>query len=156
VLIAPILPGLSDRDDQLEEVVAACVDAGAVSISSVALHLRPGVREHYLAWLASARPDLVDFYRRRYEKAYLPAAEQHELAQRVRRMVQRARGRPAREQVLAGRRGPVASACSSSSTPAPTPDLASAAASAFVSVGRRRAPVPAPPGQLPLGLSADS
>lgn len=103
VLIAPILPGLSDRDEQLEEVVAACVAAGAVSISSVALHLKPGVRQHFLAGLARDRPDLVELYQRRYQRAYLPAAEQRALSQRVRRMVQRARGQPEGEY-----RGPAA------------------------------------------------
>ncbi|HSS09050.1 MAG TPA: radical SAM protein, partial [Acidimicrobiales bacterium] len=93
VLIAPILPGLSDRDDQLEEVVTACVDAGAVSVSTVALHLRPGVREHYLGWLAQVRPDLVKSYEQRYgHRAYLAKAEQRTLAARVQRLVQHAQG----------------------------------------------------------------
>jgi DNA repair photolyase len=83
VLVAPILPGLSDRADQIEEVVTACVDAGATAISAVALHLRPGVREHYLSWLRTARPDLVDEMRRRYRTAYLPAAEQRTLSEQV-------------------------------------------------------------------------
>src|ERR1017187_1069454 len=52
VLIAPVLPGMSDSDDQLRAVAQACLEAGAVSVTPVALHLRPGVREHYLAWLA--------------------------------------------------------------------------------------------------------
>jgi DNA repair photolyase len=96
VLVAPILPGLSDRPEQLEEVVTACVDAGAVSIASVALHLRPGVREHYLSWLAGARPDLVERYRRSYRSAYLGPSEQHALAAHVRDLVkaaEAARGR---------------------------------------------------------------
>jgi len=80
VLVAPILPGLSDRPDQIEEVVAACVEAGATGISSVLLHLRPGVREHYMDWLARARPDLVESYRRRYRRAYLPAGDQQALS----------------------------------------------------------------------------
>jgi DNA repair photolyase len=92
VLVAPIIPGLSDRPDQVDEVVAGCVDAGAVSISSVALHLRRGVREHYLGWLAGARPDLVDEYRRRYRRSYLPAEEQAALAEQVRSSAARARG----------------------------------------------------------------
>ncbi len=46
----------------------ACVEAGAPSISPLLLHLRPGVREHYLGWLA-ARPDLVDRYRRTYPRS---------------------------------------------------------------------------------------
>src|SRR4051795_10025913 len=48
VLVAPILPGLSDAAEQLEAVVKACVDAGAVSVTPLLLHLRAGVREHYL------------------------------------------------------------------------------------------------------------
>jgi DNA repair photolyase len=93
VLIAPILPGLSDRLDQLERVVAGCVEAGAVSISSVALHLRPGVREHFMAQLAKTHPHLVGEYEHRYRRAYLPAAEQEALAARVRQLVAQARGR---------------------------------------------------------------
>jgi DNA repair photolyase len=83
VLVAPILPGLSDGPDQIEDVVTACADAGAVSVSAVALHLRPGVREHYLGWLRAVRPDLVEEIKRRYRTAYLPATEQRALADRV-------------------------------------------------------------------------
>jgi DNA repair photolyase len=93
VLVAPVLPGLSDRPDQLAEVVDACVGAGAVSISTVLLHLRPGVREHYLAWLTEHRPDLVADYERRYRRAYLPANEQRDLSDLVRRLVTDASGR---------------------------------------------------------------
>lgn len=93
VLIAPILPGISDHEEQLEAVVRACVDAGAVSISSVALHLRPGVREHFMAELAKTHPDLVTGYERRYRRAYLPAADQQALAERIRHLVDEARGR---------------------------------------------------------------
>ena len=93
VLIAPVLPGLSDADDQLEAVVTACVEAGAVSVSTVGLHLRPGVKEHYLSWLSRARPDLVALYEQRYgRRAYLPPADQRTLAARVQRLVARVRG----------------------------------------------------------------
>jgi DNA repair photolyase len=87
VLVAPILPGLSDRDEQLAEVVQACVEAGAVSISPVALHLRPGVKEHFLGQLDGTHPALAAEYRRRYRGAYLPAGEQAELAARVASLV---------------------------------------------------------------------
>jgi DNA repair photolyase len=93
VLVGPIIPGLSDRSEQIDEVVAGCVEAGAASISSVALHLRGGVREHYLGWLTGARPDLVDEYRRRYRRPYLPAEEQKALAAQVRSSAARARTR---------------------------------------------------------------
>jgi DNA repair photolyase len=91
VLVAPILPGLSDRDEQLREVVEACVGAGAVSISGVALHLRPGVKEHYLGWLRTVRPELADATEARYRGASLPKAEQQALSDRVRAMVEAAR-----------------------------------------------------------------
>lgn len=94
VLIAPVLPGLSDHPDQLEEVVDVCVEAGAVSVSTNALHLRPGVRQHYLAWLERTYPDLVDTYRRRYRRsAYLPSSEQRQLSSLVARLVDAARAR---------------------------------------------------------------
>ncbi|HET7487431.1 MAG TPA: radical SAM protein [Acidimicrobiales bacterium] len=93
VLVAPILPGLSDGEDQLAEVVEACVAAGAVSVTAISLHLRPGVREHFLAWLAANRPDLLGHYERRYRRSYLPGKEQDEVAGLVRRLVADARGR---------------------------------------------------------------
>ena len=84
VLVAPILPGLSDRDDQVSDVVAACLEAGAVSVSAVPLHLRPGVREHYLTWLRTVRPDLSTTYERLFQRsAYQPAAEQARLSRLV-------------------------------------------------------------------------
>ncbi|HZD65572.1 MAG TPA: radical SAM protein [Acidimicrobiales bacterium] len=89
VLLAPVLPGLSDDPEGLAAVVSACVDAGAVSVTPVALHLRPGVREHYLAWLGDHRPDLVAAYHRRYpgNRAYLPRREQEDLARAVEALV---------------------------------------------------------------------
>ena len=55
VLVAPVLPGLSDSEAQLHEVVEACAAAGAVSISGVALHLR-GRAAHPLLRLARGGP----------------------------------------------------------------------------------------------------
>jgi DNA repair photolyase len=95
VLVAPVLPGLSDAADQLEEVVKACVEAGAVSITPLLLHLRPGVREHYLGWLAGARPDLMERYAGLYPRAYAPAKTQDELATTVRELVGKHGGRSA-------------------------------------------------------------
>ena len=93
VLVAPVLPGLSDSSAQLEEVVTACVRAGAASVTAIALHLRPGVREHFLGWLRPRNPALADDYERRYRRAYLPDAEQKALAARVRALAERAGAR---------------------------------------------------------------
>jgi DNA repair photolyase len=91
VLIAPILPGISDGDEQLSSVVRACVEAGAVSISSITLHLRPGVRELFMPWLERYRPDLVERYKKLYgsRSGYLAREEQERVSERVRALVQR-------------------------------------------------------------------
>jgi DNA repair photolyase len=66
VLIAPILPGLSDAPEQVDEVTRACRDAGAVSVVRGGLRLKPGVKEVYYAHLAKTHPHLVDYYKRLY------------------------------------------------------------------------------------------
>jgi len=89
VLVAPVLPGLSDAPHQLEAVVKACVEAGARSVTPLLLHLRPGVREQYMGWLAEARPDLVADHERRYRSAYASRRTQDELSALVADMVAR-------------------------------------------------------------------
>ena len=74
--MAPILPGLSDRPEQLAEVVRAAREAGATGVWANLLYLRPGTREHFLEALARDWPDQLGQYERLYaRKAYLPAAE---------------------------------------------------------------------------------
>jgi DNA repair photolyase len=87
VLMAPILPGLSDRPDQLREVVEAAIDAGATHVSPILLHLRPGVREEFLPWLEEAHPDLVPRYLEMYRHPYGPKAMRERLGRRVTSMV---------------------------------------------------------------------
>jgi DNA repair photolyase len=96
VLVAPILPGLSDRPEQLEAVIDACVEAGATTITAVPLHLRPGLRDHYRRWLERERPDLLAEHERRYRTAYLPVQERKDLAALVHRLVDEARARHGR------------------------------------------------------------
>ena len=73
--MAPILPGLSDGEEQLHAVVRAARDAGARTIWASAVHLRPGVREHFLEALARDWPDQVERYEALFgQRAYLPAA----------------------------------------------------------------------------------
>lgn len=62
VLMGPVIPGISDAPEQLHATVKAAVDAGAVSVGHVPLHLGPGVKEHFLDWLASHRPELLPMY----------------------------------------------------------------------------------------------
>jgi DNA repair photolyase len=80
VLMAPVLPGISDRPDQLRDVMSAAFDAGATFVSPILLHLRPKVREVYMEWLADNYPDLVDRHQTMYPKAYAAAADRKALA----------------------------------------------------------------------------
>jgi DNA repair photolyase len=75
--MAPILPGISDRPEQLAEVVKAARDAGACGIWANVLFLRPGTREHFLEHLARDWPEEGERYARLYAngRAYLPADE---------------------------------------------------------------------------------
>lgn len=86
VLVAPIIPGWSDRPEQLEAVADACLEAGATSITPVALHLRPGVKEHFLGFLDARRPALAIELRARYgARSYLGRREQEALTRPVHR-----------------------------------------------------------------------
>jgi DNA repair photolyase len=83
VLMAPVLPGISDSPRQLRGVVEACIDAGAIHVSPILLHLRPGVREEFMPWLEEAYPDLVPRYEEMYTRAYGPNADRKALGARV-------------------------------------------------------------------------
>src|SRR5262245_28340539 len=74
--MAPILPGLSDKPELMADVVRAARDAGATSIWTNVLYLRPGTREHFLEHLARDWPELLPRYERLYRgRAYLSKAE---------------------------------------------------------------------------------
>jgi DNA repair photolyase len=70
--MAPVLPGISDRPEQLAEVVRAAREAGACGIWTNLLFLRPGTREHFLEHLAQDWPEELVRYERLYRgRAYL-------------------------------------------------------------------------------------
>ena len=72
--MAPILPGISDRPEQLAQVVRAAREAGATGVWANLLFLRPGTREHFMEHLAEEWPELVPLYEELYaKKAYLQA-----------------------------------------------------------------------------------
>jgi len=83
--MAPILPGLSDRPEQLAEVVRAAREAGATQIWANLLYLKPGTREHFLEHLAEDWPEELERYRRLYAgRAYLGREEGEPVRERVR------------------------------------------------------------------------
>jgi DNA repair photolyase len=94
VLAAPILPGISDSPVQLQALANALVEAGVHSASPIVLHLRPGVKEEYLSWLADVRPDLLERYDQIYgRRSYAPKVIQAEITARFQAAFDAARGR---------------------------------------------------------------
>jgi len=82
--MAPVLPGISDRPEQLRDVVKAAREAGATGVWTNLLFLRPGTREHFLEHLAQDWPELLPRYRELYRnRAYLPADETTPVRRRV-------------------------------------------------------------------------
>jgi DNA repair photolyase len=86
--MAPILPGVSDRPEQLAEVVRAAREAGATGIWANVLFLKSGTREHFLESLAEHWPEQLPLYERLYAsgRAYLPAAEMKPVRAEVARL----------------------------------------------------------------------
>ena len=84
VFLAPVLPGLTDGKSELDAAICAIAGAGATGVTVIPLHLRPGAREWFTAWLERAHPQLVQGYRLLYARgAYVPAEYRTWLSQRV-------------------------------------------------------------------------
>ncbi|WP_138443808.1 Rv2578c family radical SAM protein [Sinomonas susongensis] len=84
VMAMPILPWLTDGEDQLDALFGSLAAAGATGVTAGALHLRPGTKEWFLQWLAREHPRLVGRYRRLYGNgAYAPKDYRAWLARRV-------------------------------------------------------------------------
>jgi DNA repair photolyase len=86
VLIAPLMPGINDSPEQVEEILELCGEAGATSIGGIPLHLRGEVRDVFMEWLRSYRPDLVPRYEELYARgAYVGKAERERISALLRR-----------------------------------------------------------------------
>ncbi|MEJ7894392.1 MAG: hypothetical protein WKF94_17315 [Solirubrobacteraceae bacterium] len=93
VLVAPLMPGINDSAEQVEAVVSACREAGAVRIGGQALFLRGATKEVFMGWLQHARPDLVPEYERLYgRKAYLRDEDKRHTEARLRSLTRRSPG----------------------------------------------------------------
>jgi DNA repair photolyase len=87
VLMGPVIPYLTDSPAQLEETVRQIAATGAVHVTPIVLHLRPGAREWYLRWLRWAHPELVGRYEEFYGRgSYAPRDYQERIAGQVREL----------------------------------------------------------------------
>ncbi len=85
VMLAPVLPWLTDSVEHLDALLSRIAAAGATGATVLPLHLRTGAREWTFGWLARERPDLVERYQALYGRgAYVPQWYARRLAGRVR------------------------------------------------------------------------
>ncbi|MDQ3985976.1 MAG: radical SAM protein [Actinomycetota bacterium] len=107
VMVAPVLPGITDDLDKLKAVVEAAVAAGATHVSPILLHLRPKVKEVYMEWLATTYPELVDSYEAMYGRgAYASSAAKATLSDTVKGIVSSSPPAPVVVRINPGRRVP--------------------------------------------------
>jgi DNA repair photolyase len=88
VLIAPVLPGLTDDPANLERVVEAAREHGASFVSDNVLYLKPGTKEWFMPLLREAYPHLSEKYAKYYRGAYAPRTytqDVHRTVQELRR-----------------------------------------------------------------------
>ncbi|BBX16877.1 radical SAM protein [Mycolicibacterium duvalii] len=84
VMVAPVLPGLTDSHEHLDDLLGRIAAAGATSVTVFGLHLRGSTRGWFMDWLVRDHPELVADYRQLYRRgAYLPADYRAMLAQRA-------------------------------------------------------------------------
>jgi DNA repair photolyase len=101
VLVAPLMPGINDGPEQVKRILDLANEAGARSVTPIALHLRPGVREVFMDWVEAQRPDLLELYGELYGRgSYAPAAERKRLTGLVRQEQRRAPGHVRAERFL--------------------------------------------------------
>jgi DNA repair photolyase len=84
VLVMPVLPGLTDRVEDLEALARAARDAGAQWFAGSVLFLMPSAREQFFPFLERKFPRLARQYRQWYERAvYPPESYRREISERV-------------------------------------------------------------------------
>ena len=74
VLLAPVLPRITDQPKQLAAVVEAAKEYGASSLWTNALHLGDVTRQAFFQYLEHSRPELIPEYERMYRGKYAPSA----------------------------------------------------------------------------------
>ncbi|MDQ3426504.1 MAG: radical SAM protein [Gemmatimonadota bacterium] len=89
LLVAPIVPGLTDDRAGLGRLMGAAKEAGARYVVGSALRLGPAARHRFLPFLAQEFPELAERYRRHYAHSQgVSPAYQSALGRRLRELQQ--------------------------------------------------------------------
>ncbi len=84
VFASPVLPGLTDREEDLDALARAARDAGAQWLAANALFLMPSSQKQFLPFLETKFPKLARRYRQWYaQSGYAPESYRREIAARV-------------------------------------------------------------------------
>ena len=83
VMMAPLLPGISDSAESIDAVAEAAAGHQAQYLGANVLFLKPGSREWFMPMLREAYPRLAPGYNSLYQKTYAP----RDYTQRVLRLV---------------------------------------------------------------------
>lgn len=103
VLMAPVVPGFTTQRSKLEATIKAVAEHGAAFMGANVMYLKGGTKDHFMGFLASEFPQMVESYNRLYAGAYAPPAyvtavrgmidmlqERHAVARRVRQIPRQA------------------------------------------------------------------
>jgi DNA repair photolyase len=87
ISVAPILPALTDGEQDIDALLARAAAAGVRRMTSNILFLRSPTREKYLRWLSAEFPQHLEAYRRAYGgRVYLEGAYRDRLRERIERL----------------------------------------------------------------------
>jgi DNA repair photolyase len=87
ILASPLLPGITDREGELESVAAAVREAGAQWFNSGVLFLMPSSAKTFLPFLKEKFPRLAKHYQSWFAKnAYAPEEYRRKISERVARI----------------------------------------------------------------------
>ena len=87
VSCCPVIPGITDAPNDLENVIHSAADAGADYVFANPLFLKPCSAAVFLPFLEQNFPYLADNYRRRYQdRAFVPSAYSKRLSELIARL----------------------------------------------------------------------
>ncbi|WP_041450976.1 Rv2578c family radical SAM protein [Hoyosella subflava] len=90
VMIAPVIPYLTDSAQQLDDLLGAVSEAGATKVTVLPMHLRGSTRDVFMNWLGEQHPALIRRYRAVYGRgAYASTDYQEWLRARVAPLVRK-------------------------------------------------------------------